>query len=100
MIAGLRSRYFLHQNALEKSVETYKKELPKGMTASTDHVDMLLHIPHANTATVKKSLALTFFCPSRSSACGWFLRKRVFYFLTIPFFIIRQSRPVCLYFVP
>ena len=53
MIAGLQSRYSMHQNALETNVESYKKDLPEGMQPSLAHVDMILRAPHCSTAKVK-----------------------------------------------
>lgn len=52
MIAGLQSRYSMHQNALEKTVESHKAGLPEGMEPSPAHVNMLLRAPHCSTAKV------------------------------------------------
>ncbi len=53
MIAALKSRYFVHEDGLQKSVESYQKTLLEGMEDSEPHIDLLLREPHNTSALAR-----------------------------------------------
>lgn len=50
MISGLRPRYYIYEDGLEKTIAEYKEHLPEGMEASNDYIEMLRGTPHGSTA--------------------------------------------------